>query len=185
MNDNMDSYKVALPSSLTAGCIDTCITFCTNNSRPITFEGLSKGTCSELLSSMLNWIFVNFRACASPESYLVRTTTADNSKSLSENGKQKVVLIGASNLKKSVASFTDPSFVYLDKSVPGWTPTASNIETMSTLIKEQCEGGATAFIFDVFGNIGIRYERFDGTTSLPLSVLLHCLSGMWKHSRLL
>jgi hypothetical protein len=43
----MDSYKVALPSTLTSNNLDTCTTFCSNNSRPITFPGLSKDICSE------------------------------------------------------------------------------------------------------------------------------------------
>jgi hypothetical protein len=165
--DNMDSYKVALPPGLAVECIDSCITFCTNSSHPRTFEGLSKGTCGELLSSMLNWIFVFFRACASPESYLARATTADNSHPESENCKQRVVLIGARNLKRSTASFTDPSLEYIDKSMAGWTPTPYNIKKLSELIQQQCDDGARAFIFYLLGKTGLMYEQFDGTTSVP------------------
>jgi hypothetical protein len=87
-SETMDSYKIALPSGLSSKGVDSCITFCTNISRPIAFEGLSKDTCCELLSTMLNWNFANFRACASPESYLVRATIAEDSNPKSETDKQ-------------------------------------------------------------------------------------------------
>ncbi len=64
--DVMDSYKVALPSSLNVESLDASITFCSHSSRPITTSGLSKDTCDELLSSLLEQVFVNFRACATP-----------------------------------------------------------------------------------------------------------------------
>jgi hypothetical protein len=35
------------------------------------------------------------------------------------------------------------------------------------MIRQQHELGAKAFVFDLFGNIGLRYEQYDGTTSLP------------------
>jgi hypothetical protein len=133
----------------------------------ITFEGLSKDTCSELLSTMLTWNFVNFRACTSPESYLVRATIAENQKPTSETNKQKVTLIGASNLSRSTASFSDPSLTFTSKSIAGWTPTQENIRQLSETIGQQLELGAKAFVLDLLGNIGTRYKQYDGTTSLP------------------
>jgi hypothetical protein len=35
------------------------------------------------------------------------------------------------------------------------------------MIRQQHEHGAKAFVLDIFGNIGLRYEQYDGTTSLP------------------
>jgi hypothetical protein len=69
--DTMASYKVALPANLSMRKLDSCTTFCSNSSRPITFEGLSKDTCHELISNMLHWTFTNFKACA-------RATIADS-----------------------------------------------------------------------------------------------------------
>jgi hypothetical protein len=71
----MDTYKIAWPSSLNSVVLDTVTTFCTHNSRPIACRGLSKDSCSELLGNMLGSIFENFRACQSPENFLVSTTT--------------------------------------------------------------------------------------------------------------
>jgi hypothetical protein len=67
---------VALPSSLNVESPDACITFCSHSSRPITTSGLSKDTCDELLGFLLEQVFVNFRACADPKSYLGRVDQA-------------------------------------------------------------------------------------------------------------
>lgn len=45
----MESYKLALPSTLQCKAINSTITFCSNNSRPVTYNGLSKDRCRELL----------------------------------------------------------------------------------------------------------------------------------------
>jgi hypothetical protein len=77
---SMDSYKIALPKSLELVGLDSCIIFCSSSSRPITFEGLSKDTCDELLNILINQIFSNFRACASPEKVLIRADPAHEKK---------------------------------------------------------------------------------------------------------
>ncbi len=78
-----------------------------------------------------------------------------------------MILIGASNLGRSAASFSDPSLTFTNKSIAGWTPTLENIKQLSDTIGQQLESGASAFILDLLGNIGTRYEQYDGTTSLP------------------
>ncbi len=85
----------------------------------------------------------------------------------SENRVQKVVLFGASNLKYSVASFKDSSFSYVDNTTPGWTPTPEKISESLERVRAHATEGACAFVFDLFGNISVRYEQFDGSTSLP------------------
>jgi hypothetical protein len=41
---NMETYKIVLPLSLSSHTLDSCITFCSNNSHPITLSGLSRRT---------------------------------------------------------------------------------------------------------------------------------------------
>jgi hypothetical protein len=162
----MDSYKVALPSALTTTNLDTCTTFCSNNSRPITCSGLSKDTCSELLSNLLTCIFTNFRACSSPENFLVRTTEVRTCLR-SETSEKKVVLIGSSNLKYSTPYFSDQLFTYVDNSVPGWMPTPENITSLRNSVRAYEAEKVSAFVFDLFGNSSVRFEQFDSSTSLP------------------
>jgi hypothetical protein len=149
--DAMDSYKIALPSALSTTNLDTCTTFCSTNSRPITCSGLSKDTCCELLSILLNCIFLNFRACSSPENFLARTTEIRASLQ-SENTEKKIVLMGSSNLKYSTPYFSDQSFTYVDNSVPGWMPTPDNITALRNSVRAYEAEKVTAFVFDLFGN---------------------------------
>jgi hypothetical protein len=88
--------------------LDLCTIFCSNSSRPVVCVGLSKDKCGELLSFLLNFVYEYFRVFSRPEIYLARATML---KTQSETCKQKVVLIGASNLGHSAIYFenTDTS----------------------------------------------------------------------------
>jgi hypothetical protein len=70
--DSMDSYKIVLPGDLSTRALDYVVTFCSNSTRPMTFKGLSKDLHCELLGTLLNIVFENFRACLRPEEYLAR-----------------------------------------------------------------------------------------------------------------
>jgi hypothetical protein len=151
--DIMESYKVLLPSTISVTTLDKCVTFCSNSSRPMTFNGLSKDRCVELLGSLLNCVFVNFRACSNPEDYLERV---DETKKESDNIEQKVILVGASNLRNSRPHFDGASSRIIDATVPGWTATPDNISSMcksTTAMVPQ----ATAFVFDILGNSAVRF----------------------------
>jgi lysophospholipase L1-like esterase len=162
----MDTYKVALPSSLNSTVLDTVTTFCTNNSRPVAFPGLPKDICGELLGNLLETIFNNFRACQSPENLLVRATSANIGHD-AETGLQRVVIAGASNLKHSVAYFCDPDLEFLDLSSPEWVPTTGNVLDLKEKILFHKSRKVSAFVFDLFGNSSVRFEQFDGSTALP------------------
>jgi hypothetical protein len=54
--ETMDSYKCVFPSTLHSKTTDKVITFCSNNSRPVTFKGLPKGRCRELLGNLLGYL---------------------------------------------------------------------------------------------------------------------------------
>jgi hypothetical protein len=162
--DVMDSYKLALPSTLKTRTLDRTVTFCSNNSHPVTCSGLSKDRCGELLGSLLNFLFENFQACSHPETYLVR---ADETFKQSEKQGNTVMLVGASNLGQSIAHFSDPSLAFVGITVAGWTPCPENIKKMASTVEETAKNSA-AFVFDLLGNSSVRFEQFDGTTSLPL-----------------
>ena len=103
---SMDLYRVPLPSDLDPNSPTVSITFCSTSSRPVVCNGLSKVKCSELLGNLLTSIFENFRACAGPETYFARADQSQTNKNEFENQEQKVILVGASNLKYSSGYFT-------------------------------------------------------------------------------
>jgi hypothetical protein len=161
--DVMESYKVLVPSSLQCRTLDKPLTFCSSSSRPVTFLGLPKDRCDELLGSLLNTVFANFRACSRPEEFLARA--AENTKK-SETSEQKIILIGASNLFRANRHFDDPEFIFENHSVPGWTPTNENVKKLSETVSDKAKGNV-ALVFDILGNSSIRFEQYDGTTALP------------------
>ncbi len=69
----------------------------------------------------------------------------------SENYGQKVTLVGASNLKRASQFFNDKDTVFDNISVPGWTPTAENVNAMVTLVEDKASD-STGFVFDLLGN---------------------------------
>jgi hypothetical protein len=107
----------------------------------------------------------NFRACKRPEEYLAR---ADVGKEVSETSEQKVLLVGASNLRRSVPHFADSSMQFEDVTSPGWTASAENIEKLRNIVETESKSVA-GLVFDILGNSSVRYEQFDGTTSLPFN----------------
>jgi hypothetical protein len=162
--DVMETFKIVMPSNLQCGNLDKVVTYCSNNSRPVTCNGLPKDSCDELLSSMLQEIHENFRACQGPELYLAR---ADEKTFQSEKKmEQLVLLVGASNLKQSVPHFADTTMTFANITTSGWMATAENVKNLETLISSRTQE-MDAFVFDLLGNSSVRFEQKDGTTALP------------------
>ncbi len=162
--ETMDSYKCVFPSTLHCKTLDKVVTLCSNNSRPVTFKGLPKDRCSELLGNMLKYLHENFRACSRPKSFLVR---ADESKNESENKNEKItLLVGASNLKHSLPHFEEDGLRCTFIGKPGWISSAANVTELIAEVRRNAPV-ADAFVFDLLGNSSIRFEQFDGTSSLP------------------
>jgi hypothetical protein len=96
--------------------------------------------------------------------YLARAPAASlNSEALGQN----VILVGASNLKYNAKHFSDANMTFRDISSPGWVANPSNISGLCAAVEKEVQEGAKAFVFDLLGNSAIRYEQYDGTTSLP------------------
>ncbi len=162
--DVMETYKIVMPSNLQCGNLNNVVTYCSHNSRPVTCNGLPKDSCDILLSSMLQEIHENFRACQGPEVYLAR---ADGKTFQSEKQTElRVLLVGASNLKHSVPHFADTTMLFANITTSGWMATAENVKNLETSISSRIQE-TDAFVFDLLGNSSIRFEQSDGTTALP------------------
>ncbi len=162
--DVLESYKTPVPSSLSSSTLDKIMTFCANNSRPVVFNGLPQDRCDELLGNLLSCIYENFRACGRPESYLAR---ADVGNCVSENDVvKKVLVIGASNMKCVAQSLEDNGVSTEQITIPGWMCSPENVNKMREAMETKSPD-AGAFVFDLLSNSTLRFEQFDGTTSLP------------------
>jgi hypothetical protein len=156
--DVMETYKIVVPSSLHCGKLDNVVTYCSNNSRPVTCNGLPKDSCSELLSSMLQEIHENFRACQSPENYLARA--AGNHLQSEEKTEKRVLLVGASNLKHSVPHFAGTAMTFANITTVGWMATGENVKKLMALIESRSQE-TDAYVFDLLGNSSVRFEQAD------------------------
>ncbi len=130
-----------------------------------------------MLSSLLKEIHENFRACSSPENYLVR---ADGRETQSEtHAEQKVLLVGASNLRHSLPHFTGTSVTFSNITTAGWTPTDDNLKKLEDAIRDKANEN-DAFVFDLMGNSSIRFEQEDGTTALPFKSNGRTIPPWWE-----
>jgi lysophospholipase L1-like esterase len=70
---------------------------------------------------------------------------------------------------RSLAHFSDPCLSFVGITVAGWTPSPENVKQMIAAVEEKAKN-SVAFVFDLLGNSSVRFEQFDGTTSLPFKI---------------
>jgi len=80
----------------------------------------------------------------------------------------KIVLVGASNLKRVAGHLRALGYEVTDLCHPGWMVTPASVAEVRHKIKSIPQESNTAYIFDLFGNSVTRFELYDGTTSLPV-----------------
>ncbi len=78
-----------------------------------------------------------------------------------------MALAGGSNMKHCVSHFAATGVSVTDICSPGWTPTVDNVAMLAEKIKAAASNGLNGIVLDLFGNIALRFEQFDGSTALP------------------
>jgi hypothetical protein len=148
--DSPDTYKLSLPSGLNSLVLDTATTFCSRNSRPVTLLGTPKDKQGELLWSLLETLNRDFHVCFHLEKYLLRVLTELEVEI--STGKQKVVLVSASNLGQSRNLFCDAGLKILNLTVPGWVASPENIAKICEEISKFSNDSSLMFVMDLFVN---------------------------------
>jgi len=119
--NNVESYTLSLPASLAQGALDKPTTFCTNSSRPSVLYSIDQGTSVELLHTVSKVLDRDFKI---PVSTGITPASARTADSVQEHVK-RVVLVGASNLKRVVAALEAGGLEIGDLCTPGRTVTPS------------------------------------------------------------
>jgi hypothetical protein len=121
----------------------------------------------ELIRTLIDLLQSKFATDANSEDILFREPAIQES-----GGKDltKCILIGGSNLGKTVNYLANKGITVLDLTVPGWTPTAENIQKTCDGLRTIPNLSEYVIIFDVLGNVTYRQEQLDGTLALPLKV---------------
>jgi len=164
--NNVESYTISLPASLDFGAPDKPTTFYTNCSRPSVLYGVDQGTSVELLHTVGKVLDRDFKIPVGTGSKPASARTAD---SVQEHVK-RVVLVGASNLKRAVASLEAEGLEVIDLCTPGWVVSPANVDKLVSLLKNSNHCQNTAFVFDLFGNSSFRAALFDGSTIMPVKL---------------
>jgi hypothetical protein len=167
-------YCVALPTSLEPGSPLEPVKFYTSSSHT-TVRSFDSMASHELIRTLVDLLQSKFATDANSEDLLFREPAEQES-----GGKdpKKFIVIGGSNLSKTVTHLVSNGLTVLDLTVRGWTPTAENIQKACDSLKTVPNLVDYVIIFDVLGNITFRQEQLDGTLALPHKVNgVHHLSG--------
>jgi len=164
--NSVESYTISLPASLVQGAPDKPTTFYTNSSRPSVLYGIDQGSSSELLHTVSKVLGRDFKI---PVGTGITPASARTADSVQEHVK-RVVLVGASNLKKVVKSLEAEGLEVVDLCTPGWTVTPSNAEKLVNILKNGNPCHNTVYVFDLYGNSSFRATLFDGSTTMPVKL---------------
>jgi len=160
----VEAYTLSFPESLELGAPDRPTTLYTNSSRPSVLFGIDQGTVRGLLHTIATVLDRDFKIPVGAGLTPASTRTADG---VQEHVK-RVVLIGASNLKRVVGDLQREGFEVIDLCIPGWTVNPVNVHKLVTTLKNSNLSQNSAVVFDLFGNSCFRATLFDGSTVMPV-----------------
>jgi hypothetical protein len=157
-----DRYTISLPSDLTPLSPTIPSTFESACSRPSILKGMDKGQYHELLGTICSVLSRDFHVEAGVGAISANAMQDTGAKEVS-----KLVLAGASNLRKVAPHLTGMGFEVLDLCTPGWLATPENVAVLEDKIRSLDLGNDVAIVFDLYGNSCTRYVDFDQSTARP------------------
>jgi hypothetical protein len=160
---NIESYTVSAPGNLDVHTVLVPWTFYTNSSRPSLLKGNDQGQSNELLDAIAGSIVkdfhIHFGVGVTPENTVQPAAVKEPF--------TRIVLVGASILKRCAVHLRSKGYDVLDMCTPGWMATPATVAELCQKLKTLQLGPGTAIVFDLFGNSVTRYKLYDGSTSLP------------------
>ena len=161
-----ETYRIALPISLTSSAL-THHKFSTSSSLPTTLA-ISGEATQELLHALLLQLNTKFGCKAHPEDILAREPAELEGMDITTNEPGNVIVIGGSICKKLAADLRDRGVNVTDLTVPGWTPTPTNITKLTKDITDLKPGKNTLVIGDLISNVSFSFEQLTGNCALPV-----------------
>ncbi len=126
-------------------------------------RGIDQGSVSELVHTLTSVLARDFD---------VKVGTSEITASAPELGVQdnvkRVVLVGASILKKVVPHLTGQGLEVVDLCTPGWKVTPESVSELAGQLSRMNPGSNTAFILDLYGNSVTRAIIFDGSSTVAM-----------------
>jgi len=164
---NREVYKIALPISLTSTAL-THRKFTASSCHPQT-SAFGDVTTDELLHALLHQLSSNFGCNAHPEDILAREPAELEGAMDTESTRTGLIIVGGgSNCKRLATTLKEKGVDLVDLTVPGWTPTASNISKLRQDISNLNPDQDSLFICDLMSNVCFGFEQLTGSLALPV-----------------
>jgi len=162
-----ENYRVALPLSLTCTAL-TAHKFTVSSCLPYT-PAISGEATDELLHALLLQLSAKFGCNAHPGDILAREPAEQEGAmdiGNTENG--TVIVCGGSNCKRLATLLKERGVAVTDLTVPGWTPTASNISKLQQDLVALDPAPNCILISDMLSNVTFCFEQLNGSLALPV-----------------
>ena len=160
-------YTVALPASLTDPVLKP-FKFHINSCHAATTEFGGEAT-DELICTLLDQLHCTFSCDAHPDDFIARVP-AELEGADTVNTQKTLILLGGSHCRRLADSFHNLGYTVIDKSIPGWQPTESNIVQLHETITSLGNIKGATVVCDFVSNITYRFEQMDGQLLLPIKL---------------
>ena len=156
-----DVVKLAMPVSITS-TEQYAHHFQFNSSCPAALLAQDRKTSEELVLVLIQTINRDFSVRFDPGTMLARSTTmAEGSKG------RHLVVVGASNMKRTVPMLAAAGYTVTDLTESGWVASPDNISKLISSLSMLSIPKDFKVVFDLLGNASFRFKQFDGSQSLP------------------
>jgi hypothetical protein len=164
---HLEKYTVAVPYSLVDKTL-TNIWFTYSSSHTVT-PGMDGMATDELLRALIGVLDTDFACNANPEDIVFREPAATQS-TMDNTDTQAVVIIGGSHMSRTANMLKNQGLTVTDLSIPGWTPSPSNVELVEKALATATVTGNTVLVADILANHAFRFEQEDGSMALPVKL---------------
>jgi len=123
----------------------------------------------ELICTLLDQLHCTFSCDAHPDDFIARVP-AELEGADTVNTEKTLILLGGSHCRRLADSFHNLGYTVIDKSIPGWQPTESNIVQLHETITSLGNIKGATVVCDFVSNITYRFEQMDGQLLLPIKL---------------
>ena len=162
---------VALPVSLSPDAALTTIRFRANQIRHVTGTGLDVKATEDLVLALLTALQTTLGVDCTPRDNPVRIPAAEQRKKETIG---KLVVIGASNMRRSIPALKALGYDVLDLTNLDWNGSDEAVARVAAAFGELAQDPETldgaAIVMDLFSCISFRFSQADGGLALPMKI---------------
>jgi hypothetical protein len=120
----------------------------------------------ELISTLVHTLAEDFAFNANFEDPLLETPAESQGTEQKSQKYEKLIVMGASHSVKLCKELIGSNLLCTELCTPGWLPTDENIAKLESEL-DKIDTTDCTFVIDLLSNIVFRFEKFDGSLSMP------------------